>query len=64
MTSLRDLSCTAEKKGSTETAQKQKKKFNFSFASAGRVGKVIKRLGSTEALGIDGIPVSVLKKRH
>ena len=52
----------SEEKGSTETAQKQKRNFNFSFASAGKVTKVIKKLSSTESLGIDGIPVSVLKK--
>jgi len=39
-----------------------KTKFNFAFASAGRIAKVIKGLGSTEALGVDGIPVSILKK--
>jgi hypothetical protein len=36
--------------------------FSFSFASAGKVAKTIKGLKSTEALGVDGIPVSVLKK--
>ena len=36
--------------------------FRFSFTSAGKVAKVIKSLRSTEALGIDGIPVSILKK--
>jgi hypothetical protein len=36
--------------------------FSFIFASAGKVSKTIKGLKSTEALGVDGIPVSVLKK--
>jgi hypothetical protein len=36
--------------------------FSFSFASAGRVAKTIKKLKNTEALGLDGIPVSVLRK--
>jgi hypothetical protein len=35
--------------------------FSFSFTNAGKVSKVIKGLGSTTALGVDGIPVSVLK---
>jgi hypothetical protein len=38
------------------------KSFSFSFASAGRIAKVIKGLKNTEALGVDGIPVSILKK--
>jgi hypothetical protein len=36
--------------------------FSFSFASASKVARTIQRLKSTEALGIDEIPVSVLKK--
>jgi hypothetical protein len=36
--------------------------FSFSFASAGKIAKVIKNMGSTEAIGVDGIPTSVLKK--
>ena len=36
--------------------------FNFTFASAGKVAMVIKGLRPTGALGLDGIPVSVLKK--
>jgi hypothetical protein len=36
--------------------------FNFSYANAGRIAKIVRGLGSTEALGIDGIPISVLKK--
>ncbi|QQP39493.1 Uncharacterized protein FKW44_020389, partial [Caligus rogercresseyi] len=34
----------------------------FSFAGAGKIAKVIKVMRATEALGVDGIPVSVLKK--
>ena len=40
----------------------EKKKFKFAYASAGRIAKIIKNLGNTEALGVDGIPISVLKK--
>lgn len=36
--------------------------FNFSFASAGKVVKIVRGLKPTEALGVDNIPVSVLKK--
>ncbi|QQP40327.1 Uncharacterized protein FKW44_014331, partial [Caligus rogercresseyi] len=36
--------------------------FSFSFAGAGKIAKVIKGMRATEALGVDGIPVSVLKK--
>jgi hypothetical protein len=36
--------------------------FHFSFASAGKITKVIAAMKNTEALGLDGIPVSVLKK--
>ncbi|QQP39087.1 Uncharacterized protein FKW44_019856, partial [Caligus rogercresseyi] len=36
--------------------------FSFSFASAGKIAKVVKAMRATEALGVDGIPVSVLKK--
>jgi hypothetical protein len=36
--------------------------FTFKFADAGRVARVIKSIGSSEALGIDGIPISVYKK--
>ncbi|QQP39269.1 Uncharacterized protein FKW44_020095, partial [Caligus rogercresseyi] len=35
---------------------------SFSFAGAGKIVKVIKGMRATEALGVDGIPVSVLKK--
>lgn len=41
---------------------RQKSDFEFSFASAGKIAKVVKSLSSTEALGVDKIPVSVLKK--
>jgi hypothetical protein len=36
--------------------------FSFRFASAGRVSRIIRSLKNTTALGLDGIPVSVLKK--
>ena len=36
--------------------------FCFSFASAGKIAKVITSLKNTDALGLDGIPTSVLKK--
>jgi hypothetical protein len=37
--------------------------FHFKFANARRMSKAIKDLNNTEALGMDGIPMSVLKKR-
>jgi hypothetical protein len=36
--------------------------FLFRFANAGRISKVIRGVGSSEALGADGIPISVYKK--
>jgi hypothetical protein len=39
-----------------------KRTFSFSSATAGKVAQSIKNLKNTEALGIDGIPVSILKK--
>ncbi|QQP41706.1 Uncharacterized protein FKW44_016166 [Caligus rogercresseyi] len=36
--------------------------FSFSFAGAGKIARVVKGMKATEALGVDGIPVSVLKK--
>jgi hypothetical protein len=36
--------------------------FAFSFASAGKIAKTVLALKNTDALGLDGIPVSVLKK--
>jgi hypothetical protein len=36
--------------------------FVFSFASAGKITKTVLALKNTDALGLDGIPVSVLKK--
>lgn len=36
-------------------------RFQFSFTNAGKVAKIIKSLKPTDALGVDGIPVSVLK---
>ena len=38
-----------------------KEKFEFSFACAGRISKIIKSLSNTTALGNDGIPTCVLK---
>jgi hypothetical protein len=38
------------------------KSFSFSFANAGKIARTIKRLGPREAVGIDGIPASILKK--
>jgi hypothetical protein len=40
----------------------RKRPFTFTFVRAARIAKVIKALNATEALGTDGIPVSVLKK--
>jgi hypothetical protein len=37
-------------------------KFNFKFLNAKKISKTIKGLNNTEALGMDGIPMSVLKK--
>jgi hypothetical protein len=36
--------------------------FERTYMSAGKVAKLIRGLGSTEALGVDGVPVSVYKK--
>jgi len=38
------------------------KRFRYAFTSAGRIAKKIKKLGNTEALRVDGIQVSLLKK--
>jgi hypothetical protein len=40
----------------------EKKAFEFTFATAGRIAKIIRGLKSTEAMGIDDIPTSILKK--
>jgi hypothetical protein len=37
-------------------------KFTFTFAKAGGIVKIIRGLKNTEAMGIDDIPISVLKK--
>jgi hypothetical protein len=37
-------------------------KFSFTFAKAGAIAKIIRGLKNTEAMGIDDIPTSVLKK--
>jgi hypothetical protein len=39
-----------------------KKTFEFTFATAGKIAKIIRGLKATEAMGIDDIPTSVLKK--
>jgi hypothetical protein len=39
-----------------------KRPFTFTFVRVARIAKVIKALNAREALGTDGIPVSVLKK--
>jgi hypothetical protein len=36
--------------------------FAFSFVTAGRVSEIIRKLKSTEAMGVDSIPTSILKK--
>ena len=40
----------------------QSTRFRFSFANAGKVSRVVRGMGSTEAIGLDGIPMSVLRK--
>jgi hypothetical protein len=37
--------------------------FEFTFATAGKIAKIICGMKATEAMGIDNIPTSVLKKR-
>jgi hypothetical protein len=39
-----------------------KPSFAFAFATAGKIAKIIRSLKATEAMGIDDIPTSVLKK--
>jgi hypothetical protein len=36
--------------------------YSHSFTSAGRITRIVRKLGTTEANGTDGIPVSILKK--
>jgi endonuclease/exonuclease/phosphatase (EEP) superfamily protein YafD len=50
----------SERPHTTQTARAAP--FSFHFATAGRVAKVIKTLNNTEVLGVDGIPVSILKR--
>jgi hypothetical protein len=45
-----------------DTSQRCVPKFYFKFLNAKRISKRIKGLNNTEALGMDGIPTSVLKK--
>jgi hypothetical protein len=44
------------------TKLKGRETFEFTFATAGKIAKVIRGLKTTEAMGIDDIPTSVLKK--
>jgi hypothetical protein len=44
------------------TRESAKKTFEFTFATAGKIAKIIRGLKATEAMGIDDIPTSVLKK--
>ena len=46
----------------TSSWPEQSRDFSWKFPNAGRISRIVGDLGSTEALGIDGIPVSVLKK--
>jgi hypothetical protein len=46
-----------------ETSKPEEKKdLAFTFATAGRIAKIIRGLKSTEAMGIDNIPTSILNK--
>ena len=40
----------------------QRRRFEFSFTTAAKISRIIKRLKNTGALGNDGIPVSILKQ--
>lgn len=37
-------------------------RFSFSFANAGKIARIIRKLSNTTALGVDDIPTSVFKK--
>jgi hypothetical protein len=45
-----------------DPARDSAKSFKFTFATAGKIAKIIRSLKATEAMGIDKIPTSVLKK--
>jgi hypothetical protein len=45
-----------------DRARDSAKPFEFTFATAGKIAKIIRGLKATEAMGIDDIPTSVLKK--
>jgi hypothetical protein len=47
---------------STSRWPKRTTEFQWEFMSAGKVAKLIRGLGSTEALGVDRVPISVYKK--
>jgi hypothetical protein len=46
----------------TDSWPRQRRTFEWTYVSAAKVAKEIRQLNPTEALGTDGIPVSVLKK--
>jgi hypothetical protein len=46
----------------SEKCPSSSRPFSFSFASAGKIAKTIRGLKPTGALGVDTIPVEVLKK--
>jgi hypothetical protein len=45
-----------------ESAKPKGRSFKFTFENAGKIAKIIRGLKATEAMGIDDIPTSVLKK--
>ena len=45
-----------------EPKPKAKKNFSFTFATAGSVTRIIKKLKNTTAMGVDDIPIQVWKK--
>jgi hypothetical protein len=45
-----------------DQARDSAKPFEFTFATAGKISKIIRGLKATEAMGINDIPTSVLKK--
>jgi hypothetical protein len=57
-TQFRGLNCSSSP---VAAVRDENRFFDFKFANAGRVAKVISRLKCTEAVGFDGIPVRVLK---
>jgi hypothetical protein len=45
-----------------DQARESAKSFEFTFATAGKIAKIIRGLKATEAMGIDDVPTSFLKK--